>query len=167
VIRLLFEGVAPERALEFERFFAVHQPQFFISKRARAHGGFCALETSNHILSAPNMRDALWFLSFAAWYAFRARIPQEALAALLPPGPMHDELLLSEDLGYQPEAAACHDIATLAIELVRKPVAAGTLWPEAVPFPRGNRKSVHKWTPQKSSSNVAWVFLLGSLSCTR
>jgi hypothetical protein len=128
VIRFLLDGVAPERALEFERFFSVHQPQFFISRRARAYGGFCALETSNHVLIAPNMRDAIWFLSFAAWQAFRARIPQETLAALLPPGPMHDELLLSEDLGYQVEAAACHEIATLAINLAQKPVVAGTLW---------------------------------------
>lgn len=135
VIRLLFDGVAPERALESERFFSAHQPRFFISKRARAHGGFCALETSNHVLIAPNMRDALWFLSFAAWYAFRARIPQETLAALLPPGPMRDEILLSPDPGYQPEAIICRDITTLAIELVRKPVASGTLWPQAVPFP--------------------------------
>jgi Peptidase U49 len=135
VIRLLFDGVAPERAPEFERFFSEHRPEFFISMGARPYGGFCALEKQNHVLIAPNMRDALWFLSFAAWYAFRARIPQETLAALLPPGPVHDEILLSEDLGYQPEANACHEIATLGIELARKPVAPGTVWPEIVPFP--------------------------------
>src|SRR5262245_53549165 len=104
VIRDLLDGVAPERRLEFEEFFTKHHPRFFISKRACKHGGFCALENENHVLIAPNARDPLWFLSFAAWYAFRARIPQELLAALLPSGPMHDEVLLSEDEGFLPES---------------------------------------------------------------
>lgn len=135
VIRLLLDGVAPERTGEFAAFFLQHQPQFFISMKARQHGGFCALEDRNHVLLAPNVRVALWFLSFAAWHAFRARAPQEVLAAALPAGPMRDEILLSEDQDYLLEATASRDITGLALRLVRKPVAADAVWPEAVPYP--------------------------------
>jgi hypothetical protein len=56
VIRFLLDGVAPERTGEFAAFFLQHQPRFFISTKARQHGGFCALEDRNHVLLAPNVR---------------------------------------------------------------------------------------------------------------
>jgi hypothetical protein len=135
VILLLLEGIAPERTSEFQVFFSQHRPRFLVSKEARKYGGFCALLDHNHVLLAPNVRDALWFLSFSAWHAFRARVPQELLAAALPPGPLRDEVLLSEDVGYLPESAASRDISNLAIQIVRKKLPSHTPWPLAVPFP--------------------------------
>ena len=135
VIRLLLDGVAPERTSEFEAFFLQHEPRFMISAKAREYGGFCALEDRNQVLLAPNARVALWFLSFAAWHAFRARAPQEVLAAALPAGPMRDEILLSEDQDYLPEVTASRDITHLALQLIRRPVRADAVWPEAVPYP--------------------------------
>lgn len=134
-MRLLLEGVAPERVSETSRLFSERSPQFFISETARRYGGFCALEEKSHILIAPNMRDALWFLSFASWHAFRAHIPQEVLANCLPPGPMRDELLLAHDEGFQLEETVCHDLVNLALDLVRRPVPPGTPWPPIIPFP--------------------------------
>jgi hypothetical protein len=33
VVRLLFEGVAPERTADFERFFSTHRPQLIYEQR--------------------------------------------------------------------------------------------------------------------------------------
>jgi Peptidase U49 len=155
VIRLLLDGVAPERAPEFKALFSQLQPQFFISKQARDYGGFCALEGRNHILIGPNMRDVVWFLSFAAWYAFRARIPQEALAALLPRGPMRDEVLLAEDPGYLQDAAASRDITQLAIQLLRRPISPDTPWPDIVPFPAAVIEAQERGDPKLRVDHVA------------
>jgi hypothetical protein len=126
VIRLLLEGVAPERAHDFDALFSEHEPRIVVSASARQFGGFCALTNKNEIQIAPGARDALWFMSFAAWHSFRARNPQEFLAWLLPMGEKRDELLMSEDDGYHPEAVTASELVTLAKQLIRGGVNAGT-----------------------------------------
>src|ERR1700719_3649247 len=77
VIRLLLEGVAPERAYDFDALFSKYKPRFVISESARRFGGFCALTDKSEIQIAPGARDGLWFMSVPAWHSLRARIPQE------------------------------------------------------------------------------------------
>ena len=135
VVCLLLCGVAPERSTEFSTYFSHHSPRFFVSDFARRYGGFCALDDKNHVLLAPNATDALWFLSFAAWHGFRARVPQEVLASILPSGKARDEVLLLEDDGYHSEATVCHDLTALAKKLMLGTVPSDTPWPDSVPFP--------------------------------
>jgi hypothetical protein len=132
-IRLLLEGVAPERTHDFDALFSELKPRFVVSESARRFGGFCALTDRSEIQIAPGARDALWFMSFSAWHSFRARIPQEFLAWLLPMGEKRDELLMSEDHGYQPEAVTAGELVTLAKQLMRGGVTAGTPWPASIP----------------------------------
>src|ERR1700733_15084056 len=80
VIRLLLEGVAPERAREFDALFSEHTPRFVVSENARQYGGFCAMTDKSEIQIAPGAREALWFMSFAAWHSFKARIPKDDIA---------------------------------------------------------------------------------------
>ena len=134
VVRLLLDGVAPERKIETSEFLARHQPVFRFSKEAQRLGGFCALINKNHVLIAPRAREALWLLSFAAWRGFRARVPQEFLAWLLS-GENRDAVLTSEDDGYEAEVTVSRGLAKRAMEMLRGAFADASNWPSEVPTP--------------------------------
>lgn len=129
-IRSLMDGVAPERTSEIAAIFEQLKPQFEISSRARGYGGFAALEQRNVVLIAPNTIDAVWFLSFAAWHAFRARIP-EAVLGLRKGGTVD-----AEDPGYYDDMQASRGAAVLAKRLVREHPFPQTPWPDYVPHPQ-------------------------------
>jgi hypothetical protein len=93
-------------------------------------------------------------MSFAAWHSFKARIPQEFLAWLFPMGDKRDELLVSADDGYQPEAVRASELVTLAQQLMRGGVTAGTPWPVSIPRADTVILAQHRRDPMLSVEHV-------------